>query len=438
MRAWFSLAAAVALVAPAPAFAQEAALGLVDTVLLARDNSLAAQASRQAVQAAEAQRAVTVGNALPNLSVSTSANYQELPPGLANLFGGAGTGGGLVGFPAQGTSVDTTLQGSVVLFDAFATQDAIRIADYQVHIGRLGVIQAQQEAMAQAAVSYFNVLRQEGLAAVAANAVKQAQEHMRLGQLRLEAGTGTRADVLQQRAQLASAQGRLMQARNAVTIARMQLANALNAPVADRPLAADPRVPSLAVTPEAMREGVSRRSEVRQLEVRTAIDEAQVQLESRALWPNLQGSTRYAMRGLDAGQFTAGVNLNWAIFDGFRARNRMEVALNQAQTDRIQLEQTRQNVALEIREQFQLREEAQARIAIAREGLSAAQEAYRLAVLRFEVGVATTFEVTDVQTTLTGAANDYVSAVNDWRVAQIRLARAMGLDIAAYLTDVRS
>lgn len=432
-----ALALALALsLSAAPAMAQGTSeLTLAEAVLLARDNSLAALQSTQQVQAAQAQRAVTVGNALPTFALQTSANYNQLPAssGLAQLFGGD-RGGGLVGFPAQGVTADTTLQGNIVLFDAFATRDAIKIADYQVYVAKLQAYQAKQESMVNAAVAYFDVLRAEGLARVAADSVKQAQEHLRLGDLKLKAGTGTRAETLQLRAQLANAQGQLTQARNAVAIARLRLSNALNAPVADTPLFDNPKVPALEVAiAEQLREAVARRTEVQQLETRKQIDETQVALESRATWPNLQGTTRYSQRGLNAGQFLAGVTLNWALFDGFKARNRMEVARNQAEADLVQLEATKQNIALEIRQQYQTREEAQSRVAVAREGLEAAQEAYRLAVKRYEVGLATPFELTDVQTTLVQSGNNYVSAINDLRVAQIRLARAMGIDLGSFV-----
>ena len=434
---FFALSLACALFAgPHVALAQGEAgsLGLADVVVLARDNSLAAQISRQRLEGTLANRAVTVGNTLPTVAVQTSANYQEIPGGgLGALFGGA-AGGGLVGFPAQGVTVDTILSGQQVIFDAFATRDAIAIADLQASAGRLAIVQAEQDAMTNAAVAYFNVLRAQGLADVQANAVKQAQDHLRLGELRLKAGTGTRAEVLQLRAQLANAQGALAQARNAVNVGRLSLANAVNAPVGERPLDDSPRVPSLDVAPERDLMGsLDRRPEIQQLELQGQVNETRVSLESRALLPSLAAVSRYSMRGLNQGQFLAGLNLSWTVFDGFRVRNRMEVAKNDAEATRLQLEQTRQNVALEIRQQFQTREEARIRVSTAREGLTAAQEAYRLAVRRFEAGLSTTFEVTDVQATLLQGSNNYIQAINDMRVAEIRLARAMGFDIARYL-----
>jgi outer membrane protein TolC len=195
-------------------------------------------------------------------------------------------------------------------------------------------------------------------------------------------------------------------------------------------------VPALAVSPEKdLSAGIARRTEVQQLALAQQANETQVGLESRALWPNVAAVGRYSQRGFNQGQFLAGLNVNWALFDGFKTRNRMEVAQNNAEVAKVQVEQTRQQIALDIRQQYQTREEARVRISTAREGLSAAQEAYRLALKRFQVGLATTFEVADVQNTLVQSGNNYVQAVNDLRVAEIRLARALGYDLASFVAE---
>lgn len=422
--------------APAAAPVARPDLSLADVVLLARDNSLGAQLNRRKLASSVASRQVTVSSAYPSLELQTQAQYSKLPPGpIAELFGQMGAGGGgIPGFPAPGVVVDNTIQASQVLFDAFRTRDAIAIADIQNDIARLSVTQAEQDAMANAAAAYFNVLRAQGLTDVASNTVKQAQEHLRLGDVRLRAGTGTKAEVLQLRAQLANAQQQYTQARTGATLARLQLSNAVNAPVRDRRLDPDPGVPSLQVAAQgSMDEGLSRRTEIQQLQLGEKIDETRVSLESRALWPTVAAVGRYAQRGFSQGMFTAGLGLNWTLFDGFKVRAKIEQARADAEAAKVQMEQLRQNIALEINQQFETREEARARIVTAREGLASAQEAYRLAVHRFEVGMAAPSELTDVQNTLVQAGNNYVQAVNDLRMAELKLAKALGVDLAAYL-----
>lgn len=408
-------------------------LSLDEAIALARTNSLSVQQSRQAVQVTEAEKAVTLSNSLPSFSVSSSANYQELPGASGRAFAGGGFGN-IVGFPAPGAYVDTTLSANQVIFDAFATRDQVAIIDANARAAHLAVVQSEQETMLQSAVAYFDVLRAEGIARVAAETLKQAKEFLRLGELRWRTGTGTKAEVLQQRAQLANATGQYTQAQNAVNLARLNLSNILNAPVGDRPLVAQVTVPTVAVNlAKDLNLAISRRTEVLQLEARHEAEETRISLESRALLPTMQATSRYAQRNLNEGQFLAGVTVNWAVFDSFRARNRMASAAEQARVTKLQLEQSRQRVALEIRTQFQSRQEAKQRVASAREGLAAAQEAYRLALKRYEAGVATPYEVTDVQNTQIQSQNNYIQAINDLNAAEVRLARALGYDLAALL-----
>lgn len=422
--------ALVACLLIAPVARAQSALDLREAVRLARANSLATQAGRAQVNVAQANRQQTVGKALPTLSTQVAADYNELPGGSG--FGALG--GNLVGFPAAGVTVDTTVQGSVVLFDAFATHDAIAIADEQVAIARLAAQQAEQDAMTNAAVDYFDVLRAEGLADVARTTVKQAQEHLRLGNAKLIAGLATQADLQQLRAQMANAQDTLMQQTNAVNLARLNLANAINAPLGDRPLSDTATVPALDVQlGKALPAMVTRRPEYQEAALKVRIDQIQASLYSRQLWPNLQGTTRYSMRGLAQGELVAGVNLNWTVFDGFQVRNQIASAESQAQADQLSLEQTRQQLALDIAQQYQTRAESTQRVTTTREGLAAAQVAYDLMVKRYQVGLSTLYELIDAQATLVQSENNYIQAVNDLRVAQIRLARALGIDLASYL-----
>lgn len=444
-----ALAALIVLAVPTPAGAAapaatptavqppavRATLGLGDAVLLARSNGLGVRLQRERLLALLAERRVKTAGGLPRLTIESSANYYVLPPDSPLLAFASGRGsGGSVGFPAPGATVDTSIGASHVVFDAFVLRDTLRIADLQEAIGDLAVVQAEQEAMLAAAAAYFQVLRAEGLTDVARRAVAQARDHLALGQARLAAGAGTRAEVLQLRARIAQAQGELIQAMNGVSVARLTLSNVLNAPVGLSPLAAAPSVPAIGDDVEReLRVALDRRPEIRQAVLKRDIDAARETLEGRALLPTLSTGSRYSQRGFYQGQFYAGLNLSWNAFDGFRTRERMAVAQQAIQADQLELELARQAIALEARLQAQHRVDARARIAAAREGLQAAQEACRIARTRFEAGLGAYFELLDAQGALTQALSALVLAQDDHRVAEIRLARALGRDLAAFL-----
>lgn len=439
--AWLALpgaawAAPKAPAAPKPvATSAEASLGLADAVLLARANGLGVRLQRERLGVLLAERRVTAGGGLPKVTLETSANYYQLPiDSPLRAFASATGGGGIVGFPAPGTTVDTTIGASQVIFDAFVLRDTLALADLQEAIGEAALARAEQDAMAAAATAYFQVLRAEGLAAVARQAEAQARDHLALGRARLAAGAGTRAEVLQLRARIAQAQGELIQAMNGVGAARLALADAVDAPVGLRPLGAAPAVPAVGdAVEQELDEALDRRPEVRTAALKRDADLAREALEGRALWPQVHGVTRYSQRGFHQGQFLAGVNVSWTAFDGFRTREKMAAARQSARADQLELELARKAIALEVRRQARNRLDARARIATAREGLRAAEEAYRIARTRFEAGLGAYVELIDAQGALTQARNTLVLAEDDRRGAEIGLARALGRDLATFL-----
>jgi outer membrane protein TolC len=408
-------------------------LSLAEAAALARGNSLGARVSRARLQGTLFQRDLLTDNTWPTLALGMTGQYTQLPadsPLLAFFSGG----GGLVGFPAPGAVLDTTLSANQVLFDAFQLHDSLIISDDQIAMGRLAIASAEADAMTNAAVAYFGVLKAEGLAEVAATSVSQAQEHLRLGQERLKAGSGTKAEVLTQRANLATAQGNLIQARNQANLARLQLDKALVTPASSRPLVKEPAVPDLNVDLEQeLATGLNRRTEVQTQALKQHLDEARASLEGRAYWPTLTGQTAWAQRNLFQGEFTAAVNLRWNLFDGFKTRDKINAAKADAELDAAMLQQTRDDITLEIRQQAQSRQEARDRIGVAREGLAAADEAYRIAIQRYKLGFSTNSELLDARVALTQARNTFIQAQHDLRVAQIRLAKALGVDMGVFL-----
>jgi outer membrane protein TolC len=62
----------------------------------------------------------------------------------------------------------------------------------------------------------------------------------------------------------------------------------------------------------------------------------------------------------------------------------------------------------------------------ARPAVAQAEENYRLIRARAELGDATSAEITDAQSTLTRAQQDYLNSIHDYLIALARLEYAMG------------
>lgn len=411
-------------------------LSLAEAIGRAGSQNYDVTADRARLSASQADRDATAGKALPQLSLRNNLNYTQLPGGQSQA---ALSGlGGLVGFPQSGGTLDTTISGSVTLFDGFANRDNLAVAEHQIAVAKLTWEQARQDAMRDAAVAYFDVLGAQAQVATATNAVKQSEAHLKTGEARLAAGTATRAETLKLRAELSASKRTLVQGRYAVEKARLALAQAMNGAVGDRPLDPDPPVRPLALKAERdLPAGIDRRSDVRQAALRARQDALRAEIDDRAGWPALSGNSSYTQRGFGAGQFVAGVGLNWPFFDGQQNRRRADSSHFQAEAARADAARARQTAEVELRRQLATRDEAREVLEASREGLASAAEAYRLARLRYDEGVATTIEVVDGQATLLDARRSYETGVRDLRVAEIQLARSLGVDLASYLGATR-
>lgn len=426
---WLALAAQAAA---APVAAGNASpLTLREVVKLAREHHLSVQASRHMLRSAQAQQREAASRYWPSISLESGPNYSYLPGMNIGSIPGMG---GMVGFPSSGTVVDTTLSLRQTIFDSFATPDAVRLAELGVEIGEQQLKQAEQDTMLNAAIAYFQVLRAEGMRRVAAENLKQNEEHLRLGQSRLVAGTATQMDVLQLRAIASNARVALTQAENAIDLARLGLANAINQPLDDRSLAIPQAFGDLAVGDStALGATVQQRPDFQQAQLRTKQSETRASLEGRGLWPTVAASSRYSQRDTNQGLLSAGVTMSWSVFDSARVRSRITASENEADASRLQLQLTKQAIELELLRGVKTRDEAHSRALALKEGLKAAQEAYRLGKSRFELGLATQVELRDVQTTLVQTENNLLQAETDWREAEVRLAKAMGVDLSGFL-----
>jgi len=124
-----------------------------------------------------------------------------------------------------------------------------------------------------------------------------------------------------------------------------------------------------------------------------------------------------------------GLNISWPLFDGLRAKGNIDLAQAQERVARLQLAQEREQVAVErarARAEFT---RAEAAYEAQRQNVGEADEAFRIATLRFERGLATQLEVSDAQLLLLTARTNAARATIDYYMAAAELARARGVDI---------
>ncbi|HEV8363304.1 MAG TPA: TolC family protein, partial [Gemmatimonadaceae bacterium] len=121
-----------------------------------------------------------------------------------------------------------------------------------------------------------------------------------------------------------------------------------------------------------------------------------------------------------------GVQVSWPLFDGLRAKGNVDLAQAQERVARTQLEQERENVAVEQARASAEFARAEGTYEAQRQNAEEAEEAFRIASLRFERGLGTQLEVTDAQLALLTARSNAARGTVDYYLAAAELARARG------------
>lgn len=285
--------------------------------------------------------------------------------------------------------------------------------------------------------AYLNILRAEEQIEVAKSAIDEAEERLKNAKTELDAGTKAKIDVIRIEAQLAQAQSDLIAAQNQWTLAKQALNNLLGRPIETeyqtQRVNALPPAPSVEPT-NIDKAAQGARPEAKAL-ARTQEALAYVrQATERGLQPTLNMAINY-QRNIDPVGFgarenitTGSLTLNWPIFDSGVTRAQVKQARQDEEQAKIQLEQVRLGISLEVRQALTNMTNASARLEVAQRQLAAAEENYRISRVRLASGEGITLEITDALTQLTQARTGVVSARYDYLTAFSELQRAVGSD----------
>jgi outer membrane protein TolC len=317
----------------------------------------------------------------------------------------------------------------------------------------VGVLRAYLEA---SLAERFESIRGENLI-LASQRVEQSEQLFTAGRV-------ARYDVLRSRVERANLEPLVIQARNDREIALLELRRLLNLPP-DAPIRLTTTIDSssvsmiLAASSQDDFDG-SNRASVRAAELtararRDAIAAARadwlptitvffqsgVQAFPQSGFPPGRGETspRFCPEGSPAdrscqnggwfGDRTLGLNFSWPLFDGLRAKGAIDLAQAQHEIAEIALAQEREAVALEIARARAEMSRSRAVFAARRQTVSEADEAFRLASLRYSRGIGTSLEVSDSQLQLLISQTDEAQSAVDLYLAAAELARALGRPI---------
>ena len=282
------------------------------------------------------------------------------------------------------------------------------------------------------------------------DSVARLQSQYKVTQAFYDVGLKPRLDVLQAEAELATAEQNLLKAQNSVLTQTAQLNSLLNLPLSqDTPYVGELAYEPFTMTIEkCLDTAYTTRPDLYIAVKSVQIAEKDAKVAASPLYPQLQAQFGYARKGDTPGMenkrksssvvpeaTTVGVTANWQVWDwgstffGYR-QARDTVKKLQADLARMRLD-----VGYEVKTYHLNIQDAAKRISVARTGLEAAQEGYRMAVARYQAQVGTNTDVLDAQSRVSSAEFNLTQALSDYQSALADIYVAMGIKKTALIPN---
>jgi outer membrane protein len=330
---------------------------------------------------------------------------------------------------------DTRFQVQQALLDlsGFARTGAARA---QVRSAEADSGASSETAAQRAALAYLAAARASAQVAARVADSSIAAELLDLAQAQKTAGVSAAIDVTRAEAQLVTARGRLVVARNASARASLQVARALGLDPATPVALADSLSAELgaadvpAEPAQAVALGLARRPDLAAAEARGDAARRAVSAIRAERLPRVDLAADYGLNGPQVGSMIrtgqVGVEVTLPILDGWRHEGRRAEQEAAARAADIRAHDLAQEIAAEVDAAFLDIGAAQAQSGIAAEGLRLAEQELSQARERFRAGVAGNIEVIDAQAALVRARDGDIDARYAAAAARVALARAVG------------
>jgi outer membrane protein TolC len=461
-RSFVLLGGAIQLAVAGPARAQRPATS-TDTVRLSLEEAVstglrvADEVRLSAAQAdiADAQFELARSALLPQLRLNSTYTHtfeNARSNAVSNVFNQPNT------YNVNANFSQTLFQGGRLLATARAASSLAKAAQLDAEEQRALFTVTVQRAYLGALLAERFVELQESNLQLASSRLTQVQQFQ-------NAGRAAQYDVLRAKVERANIEPLTIQARNDRDLAHVELKQLLNLPL-ERPL-----VLTSVIDPTAAQTLVASYLDTIATPDRAALRSAELVARSRHLavsaaraeflpsityffqtgfqafppvgfgFPNVRGSrdaascpagsppTSLCQNGGWFEDRNMGIQFSWPLFDGLRAKSALELARATRRIADLQLQQEREQVSVEVaRARAELRR-AKAVFDARHETSSEAQEAFRLASLRFTRGISTQLEVSDAQLALLTAEGGEARATYDLYLATAELARSLGRPI---------
>lgn len=316
-----------------------------------------------------------------------------------------------------------------------AAEGAINEARYNKSIQDLEVDRTEAATKLSAVTAYYRYLEDINLADVQAESVTDYTNHLNNVQQQFAAGIVAKLDVLTTNVSLANAKQAKIAADNNRDIAEANLNNVMRIPMNTKltPVNKTFPQPEFDITlDQAIAIAQKYRWELIQADYNVKVANEALRVAKAGYFPTISVGGGYNWNDDDFAGFkhqgwTVRGGLTWNLWDGGATQARVkeaEAGIKQAEEN---LLKSRESVELEVRQDYLDILAAREQIRATEASVAQAEEAYKIATVRYASGVGINLDVLDAQLQLNTARTNYITALYNYNVDLATLENAMGI-----------
>jgi outer membrane protein TolC len=308
-----------------------------------------------------------------------------------------------------------------------------RTAGIALEIAQLETDRAYQTVANEVSVGYYQVLRTRALRTTASEAVRRADDDLSVARKLAKGGVVDKEKVLRAEVQLAESQQQLDSAKASelIAIAALNLAIGLNVNCptdvvepSDIPFFSQSLADCLQTAVSCRREFQVARESIEMADEGGRVAKAGFMPRIMAEGDFFDFQQRAPQGSADIA--VGAIKLEWGLFEGGKRVADLYIANSKTRSAIAQAQSISDTIAYQVSEAYRLSITARLGIERSRPAVAQAEENYRLVRARANVGDATSAEITDAESALTRAQQNYLNSLHDYLIASVRLEYAMG------------
>lgn len=425
---------------------QRLLLTVEQAVATGLENSKMIHSSLMKVQYADAKSSEVSAASLPSVKVGGSYTRLSNVPPFEFVIQPNQFGPGVPPQPISSTLSPVVLNNYTMklsvqqpLFTGFRLQSNIDAAEYNAEATSQDYTRDKTELVYSVKNAYWSLFKAQQIEKFLGETVGQIQAHLTNVQNMFQQGLVTKNEVLKVQVQLSNAQLMLIDAKNGVKLAMINLNNTIGMPLDSRVDLAStikhtPKdYPQLETLIEA---ALTNRPEVKALDFRVKASEAGVAAARGNWFPQvyLVGNYYYARpnqrifptKDEFADTWDVGIAVTMDIWNWGSTTHQTSQAQAQLEQAKDSYAQLKDGVTFEVMQNYLNIQQAKEKIAVAEQGVKQAEENSRMTSEKFKAGLALNSDVLDAETALLQARTNHTQALVDYELAEARLEKAIG------------